>query len=170
MIWHYRSTCDFHIASLTCHFVHNHAIVKYLKIWRGQSLTSLVVPGRRKHFFFLFFLTRQINFRFFGYRRPPTSQSSYCYLYWRWRGSTCDHWCCLKVLLMSLKFESGCSKCCPDAFLSVMLCTVTTLMLFLFLLFFFGLFFAKYFWKALLHSLLLHSFALVIHIQKCILK
>lgn len=121
MVWHYRCTRDFHIASLTRHRVHNWlTIVKYLKMGRGRSLASLAVSGRRKRFF----KTWWTVFTFFDkvpLTHPPPSWpphpslTSYCSLYCRRRDSACDHWCCLKVLLNSLKFHSGCRNYCPDA-------------------------------------------------------
>lgn len=115
------------------------------------------------------FLKHDGPFLLFSIKFIPPS-SSYCSLYCRRRDSACDHWCCLKVLLNSLKFHSGCRNYCPDAvhFSNVAYCdhfarfvVASTFFLSVLLLFWLLLLlsFAKSFWKALLHSLSPHNLA-----------
>jgi len=105
MVWHYRSTRDFILpVSLAIVYIVGSQYCKVLKDQEAQSLISLVSPGGRKSFF------KRDSFLSFSFSSsiltcPPSSS---CYLYSRWRRPACDHWCCLKVLLTSLKFDSLC--------------------------------------------------------------
>lgn len=108
--------------------------VNYVKIGRGGA-SPLVVPGRRKLLFF-FFLSRSV----------PTFYSNCCSLYCRRGAQLVITGAVLKVLLISLKFDSGCSDYGPDAvrFSKVVYCDR-----FFFTFFFFCQTFPK---KALFHG------------------
>ena len=157
------SYCQSH-SPLCTYLTHN--IVKYLKIRGDGALPLWLFLEEGKNAFFKQ-QDRSFLFSFLDKRSVLTfPPGSYCYLYCRWRSPACDHWCCLKVLLTSLKFDSGCSNYCPDGvhFSNAVYCDrFNARFPFSFLSVFF-LFssvgcFAKLFWKALSHGLSLHNLA-----------